>query len=139
MIETALCVTFILLPLTVGVVQYGVILSTMHQLDQLSREGARYAAVHAGESNFDSAENVAGSLKAYLKTISDGKTVVLWDDIKNNITVTPAKNATPPRTSGQPVTVTISYFMKKKMFMASFPGMGGLAQTYNSRSTFVLE
>ncbi|BCM93407.1 hypothetical protein IAD21_05298 [Abditibacteriota bacterium] len=139
MVETALCVTFVLLPLTMGIVQYGVILSAMHQLDHFGREGARYASVHGGEANFDSSETTAGSLKAYLKSMIDGKSTILWADVSNNIVVTPAYGASTPRTSGQPITVAITYSMKKKFFLATFPGMGNLTQTYVARSTFVLE
>lgn len=139
MIETALCVTFVLVPLTMGVVQYGVILSAQHQLDHYAREGGRYAAVHAGEAVFDSSESTDGSLKNYLKDMVSGKGVIPWADISNNITVNPAYGATTPRTSGQPISVTITYNMKKKYFLATFPGIGNMAQTYTATSTFVLE
>lgn len=136
MVETSLCLAFILLPITLGVVQYGIILSAMHQLDQLAREGGRYASVHAGEINFDSSETTSGSLRNYLKGIADGKGVIPWSDISSGITASPALGS---RTSGQPLTVTITYSLKKKFFLASFPGMGFLSQTYTAKSTFVME
>ena len=139
MVETACCLAFVLLPLTMGIVQYGVILSAMSQLDQLSRDAGRYASVHAGEINFDSSDTTTGSLKYYVKSITDGKTVIPWADISSNIVVTPAGTSAAPRVSGQPVTVAITYSLKKKFFLANFPGMNMLPQSYTSRATFVLE
>lgn len=138
MVETALCLAFVLLPLTVGVVQYGIVISAMSQLDQLSRDAGRYASVHAGEANFDSSETTAGSLKNYVKAMTD-KTVIPWADIDDAIVVTPAGTAAAPRVSGQGITVAITYGLKKKFFLTNFPGMNNLPQSYTAKSTFIME
>ena len=119
LVETALCLTFVLLPLLLGGLQFGLVLTTTHALQQVSREAGRFAAIHYGEPTFDGSETQTGtagsgpSLKNYLRTVADDNDIP-WDDIKNNITVSPAVGA---RTSGQPITVTIKYPMIKRSIL----------------------
>ena len=119
LLETALCLAFILLPLGLGGLQFGMVLTTTHALQEVSREAGRFAALHYGEPTFDGAETQGdssgspASLKNYLKDVArDNK--IPWADIKNRITVTPAAGA---RNSGQPITVTITYPMKKRAIL----------------------
>lgn len=44
-VETALCICFIVLPLTLGIISYGYMLSVRQTLSQAAAEGARAAAV----------------------------------------------------------------------------------------------
>lgn len=95
-VETAMCMTFVLLPLTIGGLQFGVVLSTSNQLEQVSREGARYAAVHAFDANFGANENTQGSLKYYLKNLVVAqRTAIRWSDISGNPRTVRTNNSIP--------------------------------------------
>ena len=116
LVETALCLVFVLLPLALGGMQFGLVLTTTHALQEVSREAGRFAALHYGEGTFDGADTQGDksgqdpSLKNYLKDVAQANKIP-WDDIKNNIDISPDKSA---RTSGQPITVSITYPMKKR-------------------------
>ena len=153
LIETALCLTFILLPLLLGGLQFGLVLTTTNALEQVSREAGRYAAMHYGEPTFDSNENqgnTAGSdrsLKNYVRIVAEDNDIP-WNDIKDKITVSPASGS---RSSGQPITVTIKYPMSKRSILGQpatlffAPTAGGnlklnfLSQDYTVASTFVMQ
>ena len=53
LIETALCLTFVLLPVTLGGFQMAMVFITSHALQQIARESSRWAAVHYNEDTFD--------------------------------------------------------------------------------------
>ena len=135
LVETALCLAFVLLPLTLGILQFGVIMSTANQVEQLTRDGGRWAAVHAQSTNFDSDENTSGSLKNYMKTQTAGLTTVKWSDL--TITVTPSASS---RAVGNPLVVTVTYPMTKKLFIGTqFPGLSRWNTNYTTKATFVME
>lgn len=145
LIETALVLGVILLPLTLGIIQFGLIFNATNTMTQIAREAGRYAAVHGKDVTFDGtdAPPVAGaqaSLKNYLKTVA-GQTGIKWDAIKDSVATTPA--LLKDRVSGQPITVSVTYPMKNKIFLgsvASFaPMLRKLEAPYVARSTFVLE
>lgn len=156
LVETALCLIFILLPLLLGGLQFGLVLTTTHALQQISREAGRFAAVHYGEPTFDSGDsqgNTSGadpSLKHYIRQVADDNGIP-WNDIKDKITVSPAVGS---RSSGQPITVTIDYPMNKRSILGGpgkqvtmyfAPANGGnsplnfLNQDYTVASTFVMQ
>lgn len=116
LVETALCLAFVLLPLALGGMQFGLVLTTTHALQEVSREAGRFAAVHYGEGTFDGADtqgdgaNQDSSLKNYLRDVAKANKIP-WDDIKNSIAVSPGTGA---RFSGQPITVSITYPMRKR-------------------------
>ena len=98
--------------------QFAMVLTTTHALQEISREAGRFAALHYGEATFDgddaqgNGHNGAdpASLSNYLKKVAtDNK--IPWNDIKDNVQVFPPKGA---RFSGQPITVSITYPMKKR-------------------------
>ena len=121
LLETALCLIFVLLPLCLGGLQFAMVLTTTHALQEVSREAGRFAALHYGEPTFDGSENQGNgnggadpaSLKNYLKSVAKSNKIP-WDDIKNNIVVTPGVGA---RAAGQPITVKITYPMKKRAIL----------------------
>ena len=156
LVETALCLIFVLLPLLLGGLQFGLVLTTTHALQQVSREAGRFAAVHYGEPTFDGSDsqgNTAGtdpSLKNYIRAVAEDNGIP-WNDIKDKITVSPATGS---RTSGQPITVTINYPMNKRSILGKpgkqailffAPKNGGnmslnfLNQDYPVASTFVMQ
>jgi len=141
-VETAMCMTFVLLPLTIGGLQFGVVMSASNQLEQVSREGARWSAVHAFDANFGADEYTAGSLKSYLKNLVVAQhTAIKWSDIAGNPRPVHVDSSTPVSTgfvqvlynsagtsssyivgtpqSGQSVSVRIVYPMARKMFIGS--------------------
>ena len=157
LIETALCLSFILLPLLLGGLQFGLVLTTTQALEQVSRESGRFAAVHYGEGTFDGADtqgNAAGSdpsLLNYVKRVSEANGIP-WNDIKSNVKVSPNSKAS--RYSGQPITVTITYPMNKRSILGKpgqkailyfSPSNGGnstldfLSKDYTVASTFVMQ
>jgi len=74
--------TLVLLPLSIGTLQFGVVMSTSNQLEQVSREGARWSAVHCFDANFTSNESTQGSLRYYMKNLVVAqRTAILWADI----------------------------------------------------------
>ena len=102
--------------MTLGGLQFGLVLTTTHALQEVSREAGRFAAVHYGEPTFDDGDtqgdgaNQTPSLKNYLKDVAKSNKIP-WDDIKNNILVTPDEGE---RSAGQPITVSVTYPMKKR-------------------------
>ena len=88
-------------------------MTTTHALQEVSREAGRFAAVHYGEPTFDDGDTQGdragdiSSLKNYLRDVAKSNKIP-WNDIKNNIQVSPG------RVSGQPITVSITYPMKKR-------------------------
>ena len=129
-VEVALCLSFILLPITLGGFQFAMVFMTQHALQQISRESARFAAVHYNEDTFDMNENQGNkagegrSLKNFVRA-QGAANGIGWSEIsgiaapdgsKGGITVTP--NAA-GRISGQPITITISYPMKRRALLGS--------------------
>lgn len=86
--ETLLAVTFVLAPLSIAMLQFGIVMTAGNQLEQVSREGARYAAAHANEASLTADENTLGSLRYYLKNVVVAqRSAIQWADM----------NATTPR------------------------------------------
>lgn len=75
LIETALCLTFVLLPVTLGGFQMAMIFITSHALQQVARESVRWSAVHYNEDTFDK-----GVTQGDAVTVigSDGKPTVTY-------------------------------------------------------------
>ena len=99
--------------MVLGGMQFGLVLTTTHALQEISREAGRFAAVHYGEPTFNGDDtqgdgtNKTPSLQNYLKNVAKANKIP-WADIKDNILVSPT------RSSGQPITVSITYPMRKR-------------------------
>ena len=129
---------FVLLPVTLGGFQFAMVFMTQHALQQVARESARFAAVHYNETTFDSDENQgntpgsAPSLKYVIRkqAAANGfawneiNGTLLSGNLKGSIVVTPALAS---RASGEPITITISYPMKRRALLGSlfFKGPDG--------------
>ncbi len=156
LVETALCLTLVILPTSLGILQYGIVMNTSNQIEQIAREAGRFAAVHCLEPTFDGGENQSSppSLKYYLKNnIVKNKTTIDWTDLngavqvsnggngsvtKGFIEVIPSTVAT--RVSGQAVTVRVCYPMVRKIFLGKIvPGVATLDNDYTATSTFNIE
>lgn len=120
LIETALCLGFVLLPLVLGGLQFGLVLTTTHALEQISREAGRFAAAHYTEPTFGGAEtqgdaaNSKPSLTHYLRDVSKSNGIP-WNDIKDNITV--SQERVGDSNGPQAVTISITYPMRKRVIL----------------------
>lgn len=163
LVETAICLSFVLLPLALGGLQFGLVLTTTHAMEQISREAGRFAAINYGQATFDNDDkqgdsaNQASSLRNYIKHVAADNGIP-YNDISGvsvggkpasgNITVSPATGS---RFSGQPITVSITYPMKKRSILGTLgtmpfaPANGGasslgfLTKDYTVASTFIME
>ena len=129
-VEAALCMIFVLLPVTLGGFQFAMVFITQHALQQVARESARFAAVHYNEDTFDADENqgnAANSTRSLKNVIrrQGAANGFAWKEIngsllpgnlRGGITVTPAPA---DRISGQPLTLTITYPMKRRALLGS--------------------
>ena len=144
LVETALCLTFFLLPVTLGGFQFAMIYMTQHSMQQITRESVRWAAVHYNDDEFDglvtqgdryrvgnSGPREDRSLLNYVRSQAAANGID-WKDIsgqrinqKNatdpgepggSIVVTPVASQ---RVSGQPITITITYPMRQRSFLGS--------------------
>jgi len=114
LVETAILLTTVLLPITLGSIQYGAILSAQQALAQISREGGRYLAIHATESTADA------NTKDYVQQIAASTVINPADlpDANINIAMVPS---TATRASGNTIALTLTYSMKKKIFLGKLP------------------
>lgn len=133
--ETALVLTIVLLPLTLGLVQYGVVLNATQSLSYIVRDAGRFAAMNGTAAGSDTA------IRAHVRKIATQTTIRAADLPDNTIIVNMPDNN--PRSSGNVIRVTINYPMAKKIFLGTsvswMPGIDKLAQTYRVSSTYVLE
>ena len=160
LVETALCLTLVLLPLSLVTIQFGVVMATGNQVEQVSRESARWASVHCLEKTFDNDENQSNppSFKFYVKNvIVKNKISLSWSDLDGlqtgdgYVQVTP--NTLAGRLSGQPLTVSVTYPMERKIFLIGSTTFGNgnpklgpsdnikarIGRPYTAASTYVIE
>lgn len=126
MIEMALVVS-VLLVLTMGIIQYGIIYNATISLTNIARDGARYAAVKCALT-----EGSDDNIRAYMRTAA-ANTSVRPELL--NISITPAA-----RVGGQKLTVNVSYDLRTKLFLpTSFPGLGRYSTSYSTTATMLCE
>lgn len=163
LVETALCLVFILLPVTLGGFQFGMVFMTQHSLQQITRESARWSAVHYGDATFDGAVtqgDAAGQTPSLLNFVRRQAAAngIPWRDISGaklangtnggSVEFTPADAG---RISGQPLTLTITYPMRQRallgsLFFKSNDGkklaplqLGFLRNDFSATSTILME
>lgn len=127
-------VVIVLLFLTMGLIQYGVIANAKLTLTNISREGARFAAVRGtDESGGTSADQKIRNRIAQVAAntnLSDMNTTT-------DVTITPDKDN---RDKGELITVAVRYSMKKKLFLPSgFPGLAAFENPTEVTASMVLE
>jgi hypothetical protein len=135
-VEAGAILVIFFIPISLGIVQFCVVLNATNSLTQIAREGGRYAAVHGTELNADAA------IKDYIQAVAAGTTIRAADLPDGNITISmlTVNGLTPPRASGNAINVRIRYEMRKKIFIPNFiPNMTLLRNDYYAQSTFVLE
>lgn len=140
LVEFAFVVT-VLLTLTMGLMQYGLLFNTASSLTNIAREGARYSAVHATEANSDPA------IRTYVRTVAAkfGIPATALPDSRIVIEMVNGSNGLPAaRSSGNPIRVRVIYDMRQRFFLPysgknAFPGLAQFDDTYESSATMVLE
>lgn len=162
-VEAALCLIFVLLPVTLGGFQFAMIFITQHALQQIARESARYAAVHYNDDAFDDdvdQGDTAGEDRS-LKNIMRAQAAangISWNEIngtllpgnlRGGMTVSPASRT--QRSSGQPITITVTYPMKRRALLGSLffkdentkkispMSLGFLQSNFTATSTTLME
>lgn len=109
-----------LLVLSMGLLQFSLIYSASLTLTNLTREGARFAAIHGTVPMPSLRDQVVLELRKRA-----AGTTINPDDLKET-TVEVIVPVPPPgqTVTGRPVRVVVSYDMRKKFFLpASFPGL----------------
>jgi Flp pilus assembly protein TadG len=136
LVEAGAILVIFFIPISLGIMQFGLILNATNSLAQIAREGGRYAAVHGTEANSDDA------IRDYIQAVAAGTTIKRTDLPDANITIgmLPVNGITPSRSSGNPIYVKIKYEMRKKVFIPNFvPNMALFKNDYYAQSSFVLE
>ena len=124
LVEFAL-VASILMVFTMAIIQYGIIANAVNALSHISRDAARYAAVHGLEGTADAAASATtpnnASIRSEIKRMCD-ISPINYSDV--TVTITYPN----PLVNGKPVTVSLSYNLSKKFFMpTSFPGLSNIS------------
>ena len=126
LVEFAL-ISVIFLMMLLGMLQFGIYLSATNTLWNGAREGARLAAVQ--DANLPTATADAQIADQIAQTIAP------LERSKMSISITPADNKS--RVYGKPVTVTLTYDMRSKLFvpLPSYWFGKPLGQNYTTNAT----
>ena len=131
--EFALIVPLLLI-LTLGLIQYGVILNAIVTLSHVSREAGRYAAVNGLKPSIDD------SMRTYIRSVATNSRLTLTDA---NITFSPAENTTVSPTNRrqyQSITVNITYNLNERRFLpTTFFGVRIFSATKTVSTLMMLE
>jgi Flp pilus assembly protein TadG len=136
MVETAF-VIFILLSLTVGLVQYGFIYNAMLTLNNLAREGARYAAVRAGDTPNTPAGRTQfqNQVQNYLLSRARGTIVANFKPSTVQLSV-----QAPKLESNSPVRVVIKYdLVANQGFVPALVPLGSYYRNYEASAVNLIE
>lgn len=125
-VETALCLCFIVLPLVFGTIGYAYMLSFRQTVSQSAAEGARAAAV--APATGDRAAAATNAVSQSMATGVGGMTCSGGQLVKGGTAVSgstcTASVASCASTAGQCVTVTVAYPYRDKSLLPSIPGLG---------------
>lgn len=134
LVETALVLP-ILLVLSMFIIQYGIFMNAAVSLTNLSREGARYAAVQPSTD---------AGIKQRMKDVCPAS--LRWSDVSNAISISPSEGDSYRKVgSRQLITVEIEYDMKNKLFLPAtlnFPFMGKITlfnSIYTAKAVMMIE
>lgn len=128
LVEFALVLPILLL-LTMGIIQYGIIFNATNSVSQIAREGGRSAAVNGLKNNGDDLIK-----QAVRNAAASTGLVVVPSDLTIAITPPPG-DAT--RAAGQSITVAVTYNMKRKVFLPSMVPEN--FSTYTRQTTMMIE
>ncbi|MBV9467954.1 MAG: pilus assembly protein [Abitibacteriaceae bacterium] len=131
LVEMAL-VSMVLVVMTMGLIQYGLIYNTQVTLENITRDGARFAAVHGSETSTilnGTSYATDTAIRMYVRQVATGTSVLPADLPDSSILILDRNGNSNPagsanRTGGLPITITTKYPMNKKIFDWALPGMG---------------
>ena len=133
LVEAAVVLIFILLPISMGILQFGIVLNATNSLTQIAREGARYAAMRATDADYPDSV-----IKAYTRTVATGTSINPVDLPDSTIVISMIDDK--PRVSGNAIRVVITYPMSKKLFVGQeLFRTTVLGANYTAESTFIVE
>ena len=118
LVEAAAATLFLLIPLLIGIIQFGLFYSSTNALSQATREGGRYAAVYGLATTDNAAIPGNETSDEYIKDRiiqagNSGNIVIARSDI----TIMPPRTG---RAQYQPITVTVGYDLNKKRIVRFF-------------------
>lgn len=117
-VETALCLCFVVLPLVFATIAYAYMLSFRQTVSQSAAEGARAAAVAPV-----SADRIAAGMAAASVSLSTGVGGMTCSSPNVTCAVVPVPNCGDGSTSNC-VRVTVSYPYRDHSLLPSMPGLG---------------
>ena len=134
MVEFGGCIIFLVL-LTMGLIQYGIIVNTENVIKHVARDGARNAGLYANDANR------WNTISAGMHNACAG-TMVNYSDLV--ITGLPTATTEGHYVTGSQITLTVSYNMRSpttnKFFLpTSFPGLGNINPIYSIRASAMVE
>ncbi len=134
LVELSLVLSILLL-LSLLIIQYGIIMNTAVSLTNLSREGARFAAIQPKEDD-DIKEQIRKVLPPSIQ----------YNQIQNSIIITPAEGHSDRLPGSQQlITVQINYNMANRLFLPAelrFPFMKPVkifSTTYSAKTSMMVE
>ncbi len=131
MVETGLVVVILLL-LSIGLFQYGMIYSSSLALNNLAREGARYAAVRSLSTTDNAA--LKNMLIDHLKARAAGTTINQSGINSSSVAVERTTNA-----AGKEIRVRINYDLKKKSFAPALLPLPARYANYQATASNLIE
>jgi len=132
--------------ITFAVCEYGIVINTISTINQLARDGGRYAAIHATESTAYMDGKTANSIRTFIEFESQQTSVKLTQAMESQsvppirlgiIDPDPTHTTTygkfidaTPRAPGTPVAVAITYDMSKRVWGSGIvPGLSNFTST----------
>lgn len=103
LLEAAVACCFLLLPLVLGIIQFGRFYNASNVLSQVSREGSRFAAVYGLDPTKDD-----NYIKDHMIVAGANSDLTI---AREDISISPARAA---RVQYQPITVTVQYNLNNK-------------------------
>ena len=107
-VETALILPLLLF-LTMGAVQYGILMNATSALTNLARDAARYGAIHAFDGT---AAQSDAAVRAYIREKARN-TIIAPSSLPDSVITI----SSPSRAPGEKYEVDINYSLKQKVFM----------------------
>ena len=125
-------VSIFLLVMLFGIIQYGIIISSLSQCQQVTREGLRFYTVHYADPN-DSNDTIT-----YMQSVASGTFLTNADISTSSVTIAPLN--TTLTGIGNPYQLTFTYNMGKRTFFGGFvPGVNKGTNTITKTAVAVVE
>jgi Flp pilus assembly protein TadG len=136
LVEAAVSIAFLLLPLLVGIVQFGILYNATNSLSQIAREGGRFAAVWGRSADDPTTPGNEGSDQYIRDRITSVQNQTNLKGLALTVNITPADRAS--RQQYGEVTVTVGCDMSSLAFFP-VPGLKQRLQSVTRNSVVMLE